>query len=107
MTSDWAARLAGARLPPSFRRRVVTIEPGGSRPHRRAEWRDALVVVLRGSLVLETPDGRLHGFGRGEVLWLDGIHARTLRNPGRVPTVLVAISRLGTDPFRPDRPSHG
>ncbi|HEX5950705.1 MAG TPA: cupin domain-containing protein [Actinomycetota bacterium] len=106
MTSDWDARLAGARLPRPFRRRVVTIEPGGSRPHRAAEWRDALVLVVRGTLLLETRDGHMHGFGRGDVLWLDGIGARSLRNPGRVPTVLVAISRRGTDPFRADAASY-
>lgn len=106
MTSDWDARLDGARIPPSFRRRLVTIEPGGSRPHRPAEWRDALVLVVRGTLLLETRDGQLHGFGRGDVLWLDGIGARSLRNPGRVPTVLVSISRAGTDPFPPGEPSY-
>jgi len=105
MTDDWASRLADARLPPSFRRRVVTIEPGGVRTHRRSEWRDAIVLVRRGYLLLETPDGRRYGFGQGQVLWLDGVHARALHNPGRVPTVLVAVRRR-TDPFRADPPSH-
>jgi quercetin dioxygenase-like cupin family protein len=85
-------------LSPRLRRRVVTIAPGGALPYRRTAWRDAIVVVERGSIELQTSDGGRYVFGRGDVVWLDGLPVRCLRNPGRRPAVLVAVSRRATDP---------
>jgi hypothetical protein len=56
-------------------------------------WRDALVVVERGELELECAHGGRASFGQGAVLWLAGRDARSLRNRGDEPVVLVAIRR--------------
>lgn len=79
--------------PPGFRFRVVTVEPGVDRIYTGAEWRDALVVVARGELELQSSDGDSYRFGRGCVLCLDGLPLRALRSRGPAPTVLVAVSR--------------
>jgi hypothetical protein len=83
----------GRRLPPRFELRVVTLGPGDRRPYDRAEWRGALVVVERGELELECLGGSRRCFGRGNVLCLDGLPLRALRNRGPEPVVLAAVSR--------------
>jgi hypothetical protein len=81
------------RLSASFDKRVVTVEPGGWRPYRAAEWRDALVVVESGAVLLECADGGRRPFATGAVLWLTGLDVVALRNEGCEPAVLVAVSR--------------
>ncbi|WP_440097686.1 hypothetical protein [Streptosporangium sp. H16] len=78
---------------PSFDVRRVVVEPGGSRVHDGAEWRGAIVLLERGRIELVCSDGDHRAFRRGDVLWLDGLPVRALRNPGREPAVLLAISR--------------
>jgi len=85
--------IAGRQLPPAFVRREVTVEPGGERPYDPAEWADALVVVKQGEIELECRAGHLARFRRGDILWLTGLPLRVLRNDGRDPAVLVAVSR--------------
>ena len=54
-------RTAAAAGPPAmatlarggFSRRVVTIAPGDRRPYVDGDWRDALVVIVRGAVDLE------------------------------------------------------
>lgn len=83
----------GKPLPPAFEFRVVTIPPGGVRAFQAAEWRDALVVVERGSIELETRHGRRHTFATGDMLCLIGLSLRALHNQGHEPVLLVAVSR--------------
>jgi hypothetical protein len=83
----------GAHLPPAFERRVVTIPAGSERAFDEREWRDAIVVVERGEVELECSGGSYRQFGRGDVLWLSGLPLRALRNRGREPAWLVAVSR--------------
>jgi hypothetical protein len=85
--------LLGRRLPPRFRLRAVAVGPGRALAFDEAEWRDSLVVVERGELELECLDGSRRCFRRGDVLCLDGLSLRTLRNPGREPALLLAVSR--------------
>jgi hypothetical protein len=88
-----------------FRVRRIIMAPGAEREYDEAEWRDALVVVEAGDVELECNGGSRRGFGRGDVLWLIGLPLRALRNRGAVPTVLLAVSRLGsarTDPSDPE-----
>jgi hypothetical protein len=80
-------------LPAAFRLHVVAVAPGGRRRYEAAEWRDALVVVERGSIELETDCDGTRRFERGDVLWLAGLPVRALHNRGAVPAVLVAVSR--------------
>ena len=82
-----------------FTRRTVVLEPGTTRPSTDAEWRDALVVLLRGEVDLECVAGGRRRFSAGAVLWLVGIGLRALHNVGVDPAVLLAVSRhAGHDP---------
>lgn len=77
--------------------RVVTVPPGRARAYDEADWRDALVLVERGEIELESLAGGCASFRRGDVLWLVGLPLRALHNRGRKPALLVALSR--TDEF--------
>ena len=83
----------GRPLGPSFQARTVTIAPGGTRPYDEAEWRDALVVVECGAVVVECRAGGRRTFESGDVLWLTGMGVRALHNDGAETAVLVAVSR--------------
>jgi quercetin dioxygenase-like cupin family protein len=87
----------GRPLGPSFRARIVTIRPGGTRPYDEAEWRDALVVVECGAVVVEGHAGSRKAFGAGDVLWLTGMGVRALHNEGQENAVLIAVSRRQAD----------
>jgi hypothetical protein len=81
------------RVPPRFRLRTVTVSPGQPYPFEPAEWEDALVVVKRGELWLETRAGERWHFRAGDVLWLADLPLRALENPGPADTLLLAVSR--------------
>jgi hypothetical protein len=83
----------GRPLAPGFVLRVVVVAPGAQRAYDEDEWRDAIVVVEWGEIVLEPRAGRSYCFERGDVLWLQGLALRALRNRGREPAVLVAVAR--------------
>jgi quercetin dioxygenase-like cupin family protein len=83
----------GRPLGPSFQARTVTIAPGCTRPYDEAEWRDALVVVECGAVVVECGAGGRRAFEQGDVLWLTGMGVRALHNEGAESAVLVAVSR--------------
>jgi hypothetical protein len=80
-------------LSPSFERREVVIAPGGTRAYDESEWRGAIVVVERGQVELAQHGDNRRRFGRGDILYLDGLALHTLHNPGREPTVLIAVAR--------------
>src|SRR5262249_54900154 len=77
----------------SFERRVVTIPPQSTMPYEPVAWRDALVVVARGAVEVETESGQRQLFGGGALIWLDRMPVRRLRNPGIEPVVLGAVAR--------------
>ena len=84
-------RLSGVAT--EFDIRTVAVAPGESLAYDAAEWRDALVLVRRGEIVLDTRCGRSFFFPRGSILWLAELPLESLRNRGRVPAVLVAAAR--------------
>ena len=73
--------------------RVVAVAPGDERPYDPDEWRDALVLVRSGEIELRGVSGASTSFGRGDLLYLQGVPLRALHNPGTEPAVLVAVSR--------------
>ena len=73
--------------------RVVAVAPGDERPYDEDEWRDALVLVRSGEIELRGVSGACSSFGRGDLLYLQGVPLRALHNPGAEPAVLVAVSR--------------
>ena len=83
----------GRLLPPGFDMAVVIVDPGDSRSFQEADWRDALVVVERGTIQLEASGGGRRDFATGDVLCLVGLSLRALHNRGPEPAVLVAVSR--------------
>jgi hypothetical protein len=76
-----------------FDRRVVAVPPGDERDYREADWRDALVLVVRGEIELEAFSGHRERFARGAVLSLAGLRLRLLRNHGAEPAELVTVRR--------------
>jgi hypothetical protein len=82
-----------ARDASAFVLRAVAVAPGSQRAYCEDEWRDALVVVKRGEIELESVSGTSHRFTRGDLLWLTGLPLRALHNRGSEPTLLVAVSR--------------
>jgi hypothetical protein len=76
-----------------FVRRVVRVPPGRARDYDEADWRDALVVVVRGEIELEARAGGRERFARGAVLSLAGLPLRALHNQGAEPAELLAVRR--------------
>jgi hypothetical protein len=76
-----------------FERRTVTVPPGGALAYDEADWRDALVLVVRGEIELGG-----ERFGRGSVLSLAGLHVRALHNRGAEPAELVTVRRRPASP---------
>jgi hypothetical protein len=95
----------------AYDRRVVTIPPQTALPFEPAGWRDALVVVARGTVEVETESGQRQLFGGGALIWLDRMPVRLLRNPGIEPAVLGAVARRRSSStsdfkFSDDLPMH-
>jgi hypothetical protein len=80
-------------VPPQFQVRRIAVAPGTQRAVSEGEWADALVVVERGTIELECLDGARRSFGSGDVLCLRRLPLRLLRNRGRRPVLVTAISR--------------
>ena len=69
--------------------------PGDSLDYVEEDWRDALVLVARGEIVLETLSGGSWCFCQGDVLWLQDLPLASLRNGGDCQALLLAASRSG------------
>jgi hypothetical protein len=78
---------------PAFRRRAVTIRPQETVPYVADDWRDAIVMIEQGEVDLCCVRGGRRRFGKGAILFLDGLALRHLHNPGLEDVVLVALSR--------------
>ena len=85
----------GRPPPAAFRLRALVIRPGGTHAFDAAEWRDALVVVERGTVDLLGAGGGRHGLVAGDVVCLEGLALRALRNLGDEAALVVAVSRRG------------
>ncbi len=81
------------RLPAAFALRLVVLEPVTRREHDPAEWRDGLVVLEHGALVLETLRGERLPLACGAVLWLDRLPLRAVVNPGDEQALLAVLTR--------------
>jgi hypothetical protein len=93
VSGDDRISFLGRPLPPAFRLRAIAVAPGRARAFDDTEWRDALVVVERGEIELEFLTAGRRRYGRGDVLWLNGLSLRALHNRGLEPAVLVAVRR--------------
>jgi RNA polymerase sigma factor (sigma-70 family) len=77
----------------SFQTREIVVPSESELDCRGALWRDALVVVERGTVELVGSHGTRKKFIAGDILWLQGLSLRLLRNPGPGAVVLSATSR--------------
>lgn len=89
-------------MSPAFERREIAVAPGCTLPYDEDDWRDAIVVVERGQIVLECSTGVCGRFDAGAMLWLTGLPLRALHNRGHEPALLVAAARA--DDFRSGAP---
>ncbi|GAA2771581.1 hypothetical protein [Nonomuraea dietziae] len=87
----------GRRLPAAFELHVVVVAPGGVHAYDGAEWRDAIVLVEHGVIELVYSAGGGRVCETGDVMWLDGLPVRAMRNTRDEPVVLVAVSRRDAD----------
>jgi hypothetical protein len=92
-TGDEPLHLLGRRVPPAFALWVRVLPAGSAHPVDQVTWNDALVEVAEGEIELEFTGGERRRFGAGDVLWLEGLPLRVLRNRAPCPAVLVAIRR--------------
>ena len=81
-----------------FSRRVVTIAPGDRRPYVDTDWRDALVVIVRGAVDLECTRAGRRRFEAGTMMSLEGLGLVALFNPGSSDLVIVTITRAAAPP---------
>jgi quercetin dioxygenase-like cupin family protein len=72
---------------------LITLEPGRVLAYDEAAWHDAIVFVTAGEIELECLSGTVHRFCRGDILWLEHLQLRAVRNAAPVEARLVAISR--------------
>ena len=80
-------------LPPSFDRLRITLAPGTARLTEAAEWIDCLVMVEGGTVEVECAGGSRHSFSAGDMLALDCLPVRALRNVGVGEVRLLAVRR--------------
>jgi quercetin dioxygenase-like cupin family protein len=83
---------------PAYQIRRLIISSGAERAFCSEEWADALVVVEKGTLELESLKGERIRFVAGDILCLARVPVRMLRNPGAHPVVVSATSRRVTRP---------
>jgi len=72
---------------------MVRIPAGCDRAYDESEWEDELVIVVCGAVELVGLSGRCWPFGRGAILWLQGLPLRAIHNAGEETAVLMTVSR--------------
>jgi hypothetical protein len=82
-----------AQLRPGFVLRQLVLEPGTERRCEPNEWADALVVVERGTVEVRCRDGGRATFIAGDLLCLEWLEPRILRNVGSEVALLSAVAR--------------
>lgn len=103
LDADLAEALGRADLPPAFERFRTVLPSGDSRPTRRADWAGCLVLVERGTVEVDCDAGGTRSFATGDLIALDWLPLRMLRNPGADEACLLAIRRRGEPSDSPIR----
>lgn len=80
-------------LPPAFDRLRISLAPGVTRLTDAGDWSDCLVLVERGTIEVECEGGSRHSFAAGDLLALECLPLRALRNRGSDEAGLVAVRR--------------
>ena len=85
--------MARVPLPPAFDRLRITLRPGAARLTEAAEWSDCLVLVEHGTVEVECQGGTRRPFAAGDMLALECLPVRALRNRGPDEVRLLAVRR--------------
>jgi hypothetical protein len=72
---------------------TVTLEPGDARLTDAEDWTDCLLLVEHGTIEVECEGGTRRSFTAGDMLALECLPVRALRNRGRAPARLLAVRR--------------
>jgi len=88
-----ARALARVPLPPAFDRLRIRLEAGDARLTEAAEWSDCLVMVERGAVEVECEGGSRRSFVAGDLVALECLPVRALRNRGPDEAWLLAVRR--------------
>jgi hypothetical protein len=96
--SELASLVTRRDLPSMFQRWELVLAPGSEHPTEADPWADALVLIQHGRLEVDCRAGGTRTFGAGDLLALDRLGLRVLRNPGHVPVRLVAVRRGAVHP---------
>ncbi len=83
-------------LPVGFAREVTVLSRGKRCSLRSAKWRDALVIIVRGRVVITTTGGDHTQFEEGAIMTVDGLHTGEITNVGDTSAVIVSVSRSNT-----------
>jgi hypothetical protein len=95
MTDEGRPLLLGRPIPDSFPVTRLTIPPRSARVTEAELWAESLVVVQRGDVEVESAGGVRETFHPGDVLCLEWVGARVLRNNGADEAEVVSIRRFG------------
>ena len=101
LDADLASLLGLRDLPTAFERFRVVLASGEGRPTRPADWAGCLVLVERGTVEVDCGAGGSRSFATGDLIALDWLPTRRLRNPGSAETCLLAVCRRGEAPACP------
>jgi quercetin dioxygenase-like cupin family protein len=93
MNDEFDVERLGEDTSRAFVKSVVTLEPGHVLAYDDAAWHDAIVFVTAGEIELECLSGSVHRFSRGDILWLEHLPLRAVRNAGSVEARLLRVSR--------------
>lgn len=88
-----ARALARVPLPPAFDRLTVTLGPGVARLTEATDWTDCLVLVEGGTVEVECEGGARRSFAAGDLLALECLPVRVLRNRSPDEVRMIAIRR--------------
>ena len=97
MTDEGRPLLLGRPIPDSFPVTRLTIPPRSARVTEAELWAESLVVVHRGDVEVESAGGARETFHPGDVLCLEWVGARVVRNHGADEAEVVSIRRFGGD----------
>ena len=96
-----ARALARVPLPAAFDRLRLTLGPGAARLTAARDWTDCLVLVEQGTVEVECEGGVRRTFVAGDMLALECLPVRALRNHGPDETRLLAVRRHSPQGERP------
>jgi hypothetical protein len=107
LDADLAQSLGVRDLPAAFERFRLVLASGVSRPAQPEDWTGCLVLVERGTVEVDCGNVGSRSFQTGDMVALDWLPIRTLRNPGTAEACLLAVRRRDDPAPSQPRPQGG